>query len=413
MAPTAVVEVASADDVAEAVVFARRFGLRIRPRSGGHSYVGASTTDRGLVIDVRRLRRVAYDPGSQTAAVGAGVASYPLHAALARHGRSVPTGTCPTVGVAGLTLGGGLGVDNRAHGLTCDALVGLTLVTADGQVRQVDDRRHRDLFWASRGGGGGNLGVVTSLRYRTHRARPTGFFLLTFPWEGAAAVLRGWARRAETMPRSSWANLHLDASSDGSTVVRVVGVCAAGDEDAEAAAMQRVVGLDATDVSTFTRSFLGGVTFLGGGSTSSRVSFAAGSDVLAAMPDRLAERLPQVVARRARSGGAAAVILDPLTGAVRDRRPGATAFPWRRHLATVQWYVGLPTGAAPALVRDTRRWIDSAHRSVDDWSVGGYVNYLEPGRPLSAYYGARHLARLRRVRRTVDPGGVFSMPYSY
>ncbi len=408
--PLAVVEAASAADVAEAIAFSRRFDLVTRPRAGGHSYVGASTGSDAVIIDVRRMHRVRYDAGSRLATVGAGAGLYAVHTALARNGRSIPTGTCPTVGAAGLTLGGGLGVDNRQHGLTSDALVGLTLVTADGRTRVVDADHHRDLFWASRGGGGGNFGVVTSLRYQTHAARPMGFFLLSFPWGRAPAVLRGWARRVRSMPRSTWANLHLDASS-GSTSVRIVGVCEAGDEDAQAAAMQREIGIDATSESTFRRSFLDGVRFLGGGSTSARTSFAAGSDVLAGMPDELAHTLPRIVARRAAHGGSAAVILDPLTGAVGDKPVDATAFPWRRHLATVQWYVGLPLHPPTTTVRAAQDWIGGAHRAIAGTSVGAYINYLEPGRPLAAYYGS-HLARLRRIKAEVDPHGIFSSAYT-
>ena len=409
--PLAVVEAASADDVAEAIGFAQRFGLLTRPRAGGHSYVGASTGGDALMVDVRRMHRVSYDAGSRVATVGGGAGLFPVHVALARHGRSIPTGTCPTVGAAGLTLGGGLGVDNRRHGLTSDALVGLTMVTADGRTRVVNAEQNRDLFWASRGGGGGNFGIVTSLRYQTHAAQPMGFFLLSFPWGRAPAVLRGWARRVRTMPRSVWANLHLDASP-GSTSVRIVGVCEAGDEDEQAAAMQREIGVGATSESTFRRSFLDGVRFLGGGSTSARTSFAAGSDVLSGMPDGLAHTLPRIVARRAAHGGSAAVILDPLTGAVSDKRVDATAFPWRRHLATVQWYVGLPLHPAPATVRAAQSWIGSAHRAIGGRSVGAYVNYLEPGRPLAAYYGRPHLARLRRIKAEVDPDGFFSSAYT-
>jgi FAD/FMN-containing dehydrogenase len=409
--PLAVVEVESADDVAEAIRFARRHGLRCRPKSGGHSYVGASTVDDGLVIDVGRLHRTRYDAASGIATVGAGAGLYSVHRALAGHGRSIPTGTCPTVGATGLTLGGGLGVESRLHGLTSDALTRLTLVTADGRIRRVDRHHNRGLFWASRGGGGGSFGIVTQLRFHTHRVGPTGFFLMSFPWGRAPRVLRGWARRVEAMPRSVWANLHLEALADGSTRVRVVGVCRAGDEDEQAAAMERAIGVDASSVSTFRRSYLEGVQFLGGGTTSPRTGFAAGSDVLGGLPRRVADDLAGLVRARARSGHSAAVILDPLTGAVHDKAPGATAFRWRRQLATVQWYVGLPDDPSRRLLDATYDWIDQAHRVVRRPSVGSYVNYLEPRRRLAAYYGA-NLDRLRRIKADVDPSGFFRSHYT-
>ena len=265
--PLAVVEATSAHDVAEAIRFARRFDLAARPRAGGHSYVGASTVDDGLVIDVGRIDGTRYDASSRRATVGAGARLYDVHAALARHGRTIPTGTCPTVGAAGLALGGGLGVDSREHGLTCDRLVSLTIVTADGVIRTVDADQNTDLLWGCRGGGGGNFGVVTSLRFATHPTRRLGFFLVAFPWSAASDLLEGWSRRVRQMPRSSWTNLHLEAGADGSTRARVVGVCQAGDENDEAAAIERAVGVDASSTSTFQRSFLDGIAFLGGGTT--------------------------------------------------------------------------------------------------------------------------------------------------
>ena len=409
--PLAVVEVASAHDVQEAIGFARRFGLRARPKAGGHSYVGASTVPDGLVIDVARIRAVHYDSASHVVSVGAGAPLYDVHASLAAHGRTIPTGTCPTVATAGLALGGGIGVASREHGLTCDQMAGVTIVTADGQVRVANAEQNRDLFWACRGGGGGNLGIVTSFRFSAQPSRRTGFFLLSFPWSSASAVVRGWARRVREMRRSSWANLHLEAGSDGSASVRVVGTCRAGDADSEAAAMEAAVGVDATSVSTFDKSFLEGVQFLGGGTTSPRQAFVAGSDVVPVMTRALSRTLPGVVAQRAASGHPAAVILDPLTGRVSDVATAATAFPWRSHLCDIQWYVGLPTPPSTAAVRGAYAWIGRAHDAVAAYSDGGYVNYLEPHRLVSGYHGP-NAARLRAIKHAVDPSRFFSSPYT-
>ena len=409
--PLAVIEAASPHDVAEAVRFAQRFDLPARPKAGGHSYVGASTVTDGVVIDVSRMRATSFDAASGLATVGAGARLHAVHAALAGHGRSIPTGTCPTVGAAGLTLGGGLGVDSRAQGLTCDRLRSLTIVTADGVVRIADATRNTDLFWACRGGGGGNVGIVTSMRIATHRTHRFGFFLVSFPVSAAARVLHAWSRRVRTMPRSAWMNLHLEANADGSTSVRVVGVCRAGDETAEALAIEREVGLDPTDESIFQRSFMDGIAFLGGGTTSPRQAFAAGSDVITAMTPALASVLPRVVRARAATHHSASVILDPLTGAVRDHRPGATAFPWRRHLADIQWYVGLPFHPSRGQVSAAYDWIDRAHHAIRGASVGGYVNYLEPGRPLAQYYGP-NITRLRHIKHHRDPQGFFHSPFT-
>jgi FAD/FMN-containing dehydrogenase len=284
-------------------------------------------------------------------------------------------------------------------------------VTADGKKLTANADQHSHLFWASRGGGGGNFGIVTSLRFHTQATYRMGFFLVSFPWPHAAAVLRGWSKRAHQMKRSAWANLHLEASSDGSTAVRVVGTCRAGDEDSEAAALEAAVGVTPTSVSTFQETYLGGIEFLGGGTTSSRQSFAAGSDVLRRMTPDLARTLASIVKARANSGRSAAVILDPLTGAVSDPGPHASAFPWRHHLCDIQWYVGLPTAPSSSAVDDAYSWIDQAHASIRSSSSGAYINYLEPGRHLASYYGS-NLQRLRRVKAEVDPHDFFHTPYT-
>jgi FAD/FMN-containing dehydrogenase len=409
--PLVVVEATSAYDVREAIAFARRFGLRSRPRAGGHSYVGASTVADGVVIDVGRIATVHYDAAGSVAKIGAGARLYAVHAALARHKRTIPTGTCPTVGAAGLTLGGGIGVASREHGLTSDCLVSLTVVTADGRIRTASEHSSPDLFWACRGGGGGNFGVVTSMRYETQPTRHIGFFLLSFPWSKAPAVIRGWARQVRAMDRSAWANLHLDAGSGSSTAVRVVGTCSAGDEESEASAMEAAVGVAAAGVSTFSRPFLDAVSFLGGGTTSARQAFAAGSDVVPAMTPALSRVLAALVGHRAARGRSVSVILDPLTGKVSDVPVHATAFPWRRSLCDIQWYVGLPGTPTATDVHEAYSWITQAHAAVAPYSAGGYVNYLEPNRAVRTYYGANY-PRLRAIKRAVDPTGFFTSPYA-
>lgn len=410
VAPLAVVQALNASDVQQIINFAHKFTLQPRGKAGGHSYVGASTVQNGLVIDVSRITFAQYYPGSRVASVGAGAKLFPVHQTLAGHGRTIPTGTCPTVGAAGLTLGGGLGVASREYGLTCDSLTGITMVTADGQIRVVNRDSFPDLFWAHRGGGGGNFGVVTSMRFNTQPALPMGFFLIDFPYSHASNVVRGWAARIKAMPNTVWANLHLEASSNGTAQVRIVGVCRAGAEAGQALAMESAIGVAPSSVSTFSKSFLDGITFLGGGTTSPRTGFAAGSDVLVSMPDSLSTSLPALVARRAASHQSAAVILDPLTGAVQHTLPGASAFPYRRHLASVQWYVGMPAHPTPGQLQSTYDWIGTGHATVRASSAGGYVNYLEPRRAVSSYYGANY-ARLQQVKRVFDPSGFFDFAF--
>src|SRR6201999_3028659 len=145
----------------------------------------------GLVLDVTAMSSVQVDSGSGTATVAAGTRLIDLYNGLAPHHRAVPGGSCPTVGISGLALGGGVGVLSRAYGLTSDNLVQAQIVTADGQIRACDSHRDPDLFWACRGGGGGNFGVATSFTFTTHPISGIVLFFLSWPWSAAAGIFAG------------------------------------------------------------------------------------------------------------------------------------------------------------------------------------------------------------------------------
>ena len=191
-----------------AVSWAASHGVEIRARSGGHSYAGYSTLERGVVLDLRALHGISVDRSAATATVGAGAQLIDVYAGLAAHGATIPAGSCPSVAVAGVTLGGGVGLAGRAFGLTADHLVAAQIVTADGRLRTVGARTDPDLLWALRGGGGGNFGVVTDLTFALEPlpASASSFFA-AFPWSAAGEALATWigGRRTPTAgsPRSS------------------------------------------------------------------------------------------------------------------------------------------------------------------------------------------------------------------
>ena len=163
--PGAIARVADARDVASVIAFALGSGLELAVRSGGHSGVGHGTTDGGIVLDVRDLTDIDMDVARRTAWAGSGLTAGALTTALAAHGLAVGFGDTGSVGIGGITVGGGIGYLVRKHGLTIDSLLAAEVVTADGQVLHVDAEDHPDLFWAIRGGGG-NFGVVTRFRFR-------------------------------------------------------------------------------------------------------------------------------------------------------------------------------------------------------------------------------------------------------
>ncbi|WP_434967084.1 FAD-binding oxidoreductase [Janibacter indicus] len=400
--PAAVARVLSTRDVATCVGFARDHGLRVTGRSGGHSYVGASATTGALVVDTRSLRSVDLTPGRTQTTVGAGAGLYSVHEALAAQGRSIPTGTCPTVGTAGLTLAGGLGVDSRRYGLTADRLVRATVVDGRGRIRTVDASHDADLYWALRGGGSG-AALVTSFTYRTIPATSMGFFSLSFPASSAATVVRRWAEWVAEQPSDTWANAHVDTAGS-SLSVRVFGVCPAGRQDSRALSLRRAIGITPTRTSTTSRAHLDAIRYLGGGSTTLRTRFVAGSDIVRVMTSGTAEAVVTAMRSAASRGLAASAILDPLDGAVGSPWATATPFPWRNHTASVQWYVGLPTSATSTHYSRARSWIAHAHDLMGARSSGGYLGYLEAGRPQREYLSG-NATRHTQVRATYDPDG--------
>ena len=239
--PAGIAYCASPRDVSACLAFVRKFGLPVAARSGGHSYAGWSSTPgtNGLMVDVTAMNSFQVGRG-QTVRVGTGLHLIDLYNRLAAHGLAVPGGSCPTVGVAGLALGGGVGVLSRAYGLTSDALESVQLVTADGTVRTCSASSNSDLFWACRGGGGGNFGIATAFTFRTHRLSRLVVFFLSWPWSQAARVVAGWQSWAPYQPDDLWSNLHMSAAPHGGTPVIQVGGTYLGSVSACQALLRRL-----------------------------------------------------------------------------------------------------------------------------------------------------------------------------
>jgi FAD/FMN-containing dehydrogenase len=195
--PRVIVRVANAADVARVVALARETGLELAVRSGGHSGAGHSATDGGIVLDLRGMKELDIDVGGRTAWAESGLTAAEVTAALASHGLAVGFGDTGSVGIGGITLGGGVGYLGRKHGLTIDSLLAADIVTADGQLLRVDAEAHPDLFWAIRGGGG-NFGVATRFHFRLHQLDAIVGGMLVLP--ASADLIAGFIAAAEAAP---------------------------------------------------------------------------------------------------------------------------------------------------------------------------------------------------------------------
>ncbi|SBS77085.1 FAD linked oxidase domain protein [uncultured Mycobacterium sp.] len=397
--PVAVVAVASIADVQKAVAFAATNNIGVSARGGGHSYIGASVLDATLVIDLRRLPGgIGIDAARNLVTVPPATDLDSVQTQLAASGRSIPSGSCPTVGVAGLTLGGGLGSDARRCGLTCDALVSASLVLPTGAVVTASADDHDDLFWALRGGGGGNIGVVTSLTFRTFAAADRDVVTMTFPMESAAAVMVGWHSWLNAAARDIWGMVNITAG-DGPARCTVILAAPPGTGSSVAGDMLAATGLSASSTHTRTLNRLDFVHYFEGGDAA-RVprAFVAGSDIVDEMTSAAADSIVAAMSAWPPSAGSATAVVESLSGAVDDIDPAGSAFPWRRQAASVQWYTEAASDAATS-------WLSAAHRALGSASVGGYINYPEAGDPLARYLGP-NLQRFNTIRQQYDPAGL-------
>ena len=416
--PDAVVHVESSADVAAAVRWADRFDVRVVARSGGHSYAGYSSTGDGVVLDLSKLRGVRVAGGRAT--VGPGAQLIDVQRALTRRGVTVPSGSCPSVGIGGLALGGGHGLAGRRFGLTSDNLLAARIVTADGRVRHADANTNEDLFWACRGGGGGNFGIVTALTLKTHRAAGGTWFSVSWPWSQAEEALAAWQRFAPEAPPALTSIFSLGTSGgSGSPRVAAVGQYL-GDLTKLRQLVRpltRVAGASlSSGGSTYFSLVLRWAGCLDGGFAachrSTRSSFFAKSDYF---DKRLGPRGRAImidwIERRQRnpSLGSGALLLDAYGGALNRPAADATAFVHRDMLFSLQ-YLAYFNGATAG--RASRRWINGVWRALRPHVSGeAYQNYIDPQLEhwQRAYYGS-NLERLRDIKKQVDPDFRFRFP---
>jgi FAD/FMN-containing dehydrogenase len=421
-------------DVSTCLAFVRKYGVPVAARSGGHSYAGWSSSS-GLIVDVTPMAGV--NVSGTAATVGAGTHLVDFYNGLSAHGRVVPGGSCPTVGIAGLTLGGGVGVVSRAYGLTSDNLTSLQIVTADGLLRTCSASSNPDLFWACRGGGGGNFGVVTSFTFATHPASEIILFFLSWPWSQAARVISAWQSWAPHAPDELWSNLHLAAAPGGSIPTIQVGGTYLGSVSAASALLEKLYAGAGSDPSSpfleVSPSWLHAMLVEAGCASLtvnechlptqnpagqlSRASEYAKSDFFTKPLSSQGigtllsgvERLQRVSGA---SGGAGGIAFDALGGAVNRVAPGATAFVHRDALFQAQYTTTWPVGSASAGVARQHAWQQSFWQSMRPYVSGqAYQNYIDPALTnwQQAYYGA-NFNRLTQVKGTYDPDRVFTFP---
>jgi FAD/FMN-containing dehydrogenase len=420
--PAAVVQPRDAHDVAAVVKWARKHDVRITAKGGGHSYAGYSTIANGVVVDLTLMRGIRVNTASKQATIGAGCQLIDVYSALAAKGVTVPAGSCPSVGVSGHALGGGMGLAGRRFGLLADNLLALTIVTADGAVRTASPKSNPDLYWACRGGGGGNFGIVTSFTFSVHRARSAAFFNVSWPWSAASAAMAAWQGFMPDAPAALTSIFHLATSGGGSPQAS-----ANGQFFGSPSALRRLLAPLAGNggrVQVGSMAYLPLMLYWAGcshgfrachtrgtrpGGTLPREAFFAKSQYVSdPVPARGRATMIDWIERRNAnpSQGSGALLFDSYGGALNRVRPGATAFVHRDELFCIQYGAYFEGAAAQ---RASKAWINGAAKAVRPFVSGqAYQNYIDPQLAswANAYYGS-NLPRLRAVKKRYDPDFFF------
>jgi FAD/FMN-containing dehydrogenase len=411
--PAAIARCANTREIVDAVGLARDSGLPPAVRCGGHSFPGHSTCDGGLVIDLSKMQGIEVDAEARTARVQAGVLLGELDEATQVHGLAVPAGIVTHTGLAGLTLGGGIGWLHRKHGLTIDQLLAASVVTADGEVVRASEAENPELFWGLRGGGG-NFGVVTEFEFRLNPLGPVLAGPIFWLMEESAEVLRfyrDWISEASNelmtivIHRKAPPVDFVPRELHGRLVVAVV-CCWSGDLDAGERVIRplREFGspvLDLCEPKPFTEhQGMFDPSFPHG-----RWYYMRSCDV-AELTDEVIDITVEHSAR----------IRSPLTsfpiwqlgGAIREVGDDDTAFNGRG--AGHTFNITCSTEDADGFAEE-RQWARDFWSALEPFHQGVYVNFLmEEGQDrIREAYGPKKLERLRSVKREYDPDNLFRL----
>ncbi|MGO4544608.1 FAD-binding oxidoreductase [Paenibacillus sp. 2TAB23] len=399
-------------DVANAIRWARKYNVPIRPRSGRHALeTNLSQVNGGIVIDVSKMKNIKLNKKCRTVVVESGNRVGRVVDTLARQGFIAPFGDSPSVGIGGITLGGGIGPLQRTTGLISDNLIGLEMVDAKGRVIRASKKRNSDLLWASRGGGGGNFGVYTKYKFKVLRAPAKAtVFSIVWPWEQFEKVVRKWQLWAPNASTKLGSELSIGPKKGGN--VSMIGLYL-GSKSEALRQLEPILSVGTPTQKTIRLlPYLEATQFLLAPDPiltqkfSNQFSSGFGRRPF---PDK-AYKVMREFLEKAEGGTPAGFFFLNWGGAISRIAPRATAFYWRKAQYYVEWNSSWvkPSHAAKniALARNTRK-------KLQPYIVGSYINVPDQGIKCSGpvYYG-KNFPRLRRVKAKYDPTNVFNNPQS-
>jgi FAD/FMN-containing dehydrogenase len=408
-APHVRVVAGSAAAVSAAIHWAANNGVSFAVRSGGHSYEGLSQSS-DLVIDVRGMTAIKLSADRKSVSIGSGSSLGSVYKALTPSHLAIPAGSCFPVGVAGHSLGGGFGLLGRPFGLACDSILSMEMVDASGQIRNLSEQENPDLFWAMRGGGNGNFGVVTNFNFRASPVNMVATFGMTWskPIAQAAKIVQAWQQWLEGVPSSITCTLHLGKDRGGLIRVHLAGLSVQSESrlTVELRRLQNLAGA-AEEFSTKTRTFANAAAvFNGGEPDGDSVLMKGKSDyVTEPMTD---QGILTLLGGLQQAPGQIAVLFDSYGGAINKVASDATAFVHRANTRysiqyVMQWDDPSASDANMAMMR-------TLYGSMRPFVSGGsYVNYcdLDLGDGYANAYWGDNLPRLMKIKTQFDPKNIF------
>ena len=406
--PAAVALPRDVGDVIAVVEYAAANGLRVAPQATGHNADALGSLDEVLLVDVRELQEVSIDPGARRVRVGAGVKWERVVPQLSELGLAALHGSSPDVGVAGYSLGGGMGWLARKYGLQANSVTAMELVTADGRPVRVDAENEPELFWALRGGNG-NFGLVTAIEFAVYPVEDLYAGVMFFPLERAGEVLHAWTELLPALPDElmTWAKLlqfpdqpDVPEPVRGGSFTVIFGAFLGGEEEGSALLQPiRSLGPAMDTFAMVPPAALGDMAM----DPPDPLPFVSTTALLSDLP---AVGVDELVAAAGPGSGSplAMVELRHMGGALARRSPGAGA---RATLPGSLAMLSLGVAEDEAAAATARAYLDAVDRAVLPYRAGDYPNFVMEPADASGFFDANTWARLREVKAIYDPGDVF------
>ncbi|KFN01754.1 FAD-binding oxidoreductase [Bacillus clarus] len=398
-------------DVSNAIIWARKNKIDIRIRSGGHHYEGYSVGNNVLVIDISRMNHLQLNQRKNTLKIQGGAQNKQVYDFISSKGYSFPGGTCPTVGISGYTLGGGWGYSSRYFGLGCDSLLELELIDYKGNIIIANETCHKDLFWACRGAGGGNFGVVVSLTFKLP-PKVEKVTLVELYWPNTSVgiqkeFLHTWQKWLTNLNNKMTIGASIYNSATEGLAIYGRGLFYGTPEEAKII-LQNLLHISEVKMNLQYVSFLEAVNIVQSSYPPSEQFKSTGRFVHKQYNEEEIEKIISLIGERATGSIFAAISLYPLGGKVNDIKKNETAFYYR----DAHYIIGIQSiWEDPIFKKDNVQWLEKRFNYIESITEGSFINfpYSNLEDYMNAYYGA-HANKLRKINKKYDPLGVFSFP---